>query len=664
MTRSRAIVGVAGAFVVLFATFGWFLFRDVVALRAEMLSAHTALSDARRDLPDLDAAAAGLEHADARLAAARMRLDGRTLRLAGLLPVLGTNVTVLSDLIEAGSVSVDVLRQGLDAARPLLDPSTPPRAEDGRLPTEALQELDRDLAGLPVDRLRMARDRLVAHPRRWLPQQLDGAVDEAVDGASALLDAVDAAREASALLPSALGTEAPRHYLLAMQNSAELRGTGGLIGFEAVLTIDAGRLSLSELGGNEHVVVPAGAVTLAEDLHDRYGSAAPERSLLNVNVHPDLPTTGALLVEVYRAATGLSLDGVIAIDVPGLAGLLDGSGPIRVPEEFRREPGFTAAFPPKALVTALLVDAYEVHGGATEIRERFHRAVAEQVFDRLLHLEWDVKFLRRASHAVAGRHLQLYSVHPEEQRALEARGIAGRLGATGAADLLALTANNAAGNKQDVHVAHRVAAKVLLSVETATGTRALQARRELSMTVKLDNPLPRGGMDPYILRSSLSGPDGPVEGPAGLNRTWFTVWLDGETELLSGRSGPDPLVARAHTFRGLLAIDHVLDTPAEQTRSFSVDTAGPVGLTWNEAGELVYRLTWWRQAKAIPDALDVSIEAPPGWRIVGASATAPGGAPDTSDKLEVRSGNGGARFVGEVSTVMDLEVRMTPAVGD
>ena len=41
-------------------------------------------------------------------------------------------------------------------------------------------------------------------------------------------------------LPSFLGADGPRRYLFGASNPAELRGTGGLIGAYAILTMDRG----------------------------------------------------------------------------------------------------------------------------------------------------------------------------------------------------------------------------------------------------------------------------------------------------------------------------------------------------------------------------------------------------------------------------------------
>ena len=58
-------------------------------------------------------------------------------------------------------------------------------------------------------------------------------------------------------LPSFLGADGPRRYVFGASNPAELRGTGGLIGAYAILTIDHGRLSFSDFRPIQSLPRPA-----------------------------------------------------------------------------------------------------------------------------------------------------------------------------------------------------------------------------------------------------------------------------------------------------------------------------------------------------------------------------------------------------------------------
>ena len=52
-----------------------------------------------------------------------------------------------------------------------------------------------------------------------------------------------------------LGFKGQQRYLLAFQNSAEARGTGGLIGAYAIVRIDHGRISIEQSGSNIDLII-------------------------------------------------------------------------------------------------------------------------------------------------------------------------------------------------------------------------------------------------------------------------------------------------------------------------------------------------------------------------------------------------------------------------
>jgi hypothetical protein len=81
--------------------------------------------------------------------------------------------------------------------------------------------------------------RVAALPRRAGPQ-IARALARAEDSDELLGDALAGLR----ILPAVLGADGPRRYLVGIQNSAELRGTGGAMLRFAVIAADRGRLDL------------------------------------------------------------------------------------------------------------------------------------------------------------------------------------------------------------------------------------------------------------------------------------------------------------------------------------------------------------------------------------------------------------------------------------
>jgi hypothetical protein len=144
---------------------------------------------------------------------------------------------------------------------------------------------------------------------------------------------------------------------------------------------------------------------------------------------------------------------------------------------------------------------------------------------------------------------------------------------------------------------------------------SLSVLRTASIEVGLDNPLPASGMDEYVIGNCVVEDDVNrcFEGPPGWNWTWFSLWLPQRptSSLLA------PIAAAGCPASGTIA-----------TTSSSISTSAPrrrpVPASDRRRGTcprpvdddaLVYELRWWRQAKAIPDLLDVEVEVPDGWSI-------------------------------------------------
>jgi hypothetical protein len=318
---------------------------------------------------------------------------------------------------------------------------------------------------------------------------------------------------------------------------------------------------------------------------------------------------------------------------------------------------------PSALAATLMVDAYDRLGGESLERKVYLQAVAESAFRGIASGRWSaLTMLRHLGTAAGAGHLQIYSSRPDEQAVLEDLGIAGELRDPEGMDFLALTVSNSAGNKSDVHVAHRVGIDLRL-VPGEDG----DVRREGSVEVAVENPLGTTGHDIYILGSSEPG-RGFIEaftGPRGLNRSWFTLWVPRTTMGLAitnadGDLFDSPRVVELH---GLRAVDHVVETPARSTRTFSYALAGPTEIEPTATG-FVYRLRLHRQAKAIADRLYLRLGVHEGWRIVSAAVEGggddpmlgPDGAP--GPLVEARVEDGQVLVTGDVTRPVTVEVHV------
>jgi hypothetical protein len=175
----------------------------------------------------------------------------------------------------------------------------------------ALAQATRVRANLDAGRLSPDLAQLVSRLDRTLP-----ALQSAVQGAQ--------------VAPTLLGAETPRTYLLLAQNDHELRATGGFISGVGQVTLYQGRIEDASFVDsyavdNFAVPHPPPPDALARTM------GAQMWLLRDANWSPDFPTSAQVAAEFYEQDQGVAVDGVIAIDLRGLATLLPAIGAIQVP---------------------------------------------------------------------------------------------------------------------------------------------------------------------------------------------------------------------------------------------------------------------------------------------------------------------------------------------
>jgi hypothetical protein len=628
----RVLLGVGAAIAVMVAA----LLADTALTYRHLTGAETSALTARDAVErgELATATAAARDASERAAAAARRTERWHWRAAARLPGIGPSVVTVRAIATAGAAAGDVADEGLRLAAPVLDGGAHALVHDGQLRLDVLRQLGDDVEILDVTGLAAAWAELDASASAgWAPAPVTAARERALELAERLTDGVETLRTAAPLASTMLGADGPRRYLVAVQNPGELRGTGGLIGFLAVLEVDDGRISLADPSGVDGSSVVDGTVLLTSsrfsrteelavtgppDYEARYAGIGGASFLPSTNVDPDLPTVAPLVLEQYELASGERLDGVLAIDPLGLQLLYAALGPLDVPAGVA---GFSERLPdpipPDRIAQVLLVDSYEVLGGSSEERRRYQAEVAGSALGDVLGGDWDpLSAARGVVLAVQTRHLQLYSDEPAEQAALLAVGAAGRFAPRAEHDdLLAVTAVNIAANKADVHVGHRLTHTLQLDAVERDG--ATQLRRTATTRVEVLNSVDPDG-DPYITSSleprAITEPRRFTD-EVGLVRTWVTVWgPEGAalqaSEDLQGR----PVRSSVGTIHGLRAVDHRLDTPQGATTGVEVTLRATTPVRLGE-GTATYSATVWRQAKGIADHLDVRVHPPDGWSI-------------------------------------------------
>ena len=132
--------------------------------------------------------------------------------------------------------------------------------------------------------------------------------------------------------PTLAGGDGPKKYLVSFQNSAEARGTGGILGAFAILEMDKGQFKVLRTGSNA-ALYSMSISTLPIDMPPEFLRLYGNNPgiLQNSNLSPHFPYGAQIWMGLWKKAFNEDLDGVIAVDPSALSYILKATGPISLP---------------------------------------------------------------------------------------------------------------------------------------------------------------------------------------------------------------------------------------------------------------------------------------------------------------------------------------------
>ncbi len=256
-------------------------------------------------------------------------------------------------------------------------------------------------------------------------------------------------------LPTLLGVHGPQQYLLVIQNSDELRATGGFISALAVITLDKSRLgelnfvdSYALFRPDLHYPPPP------EPLAQYMG--IPYLLFRDANWSPDLPITARLLQSIYLQETGVAVDGIITIDLHAVELVIDALEPLTMPNVAEALTGENVLTQIKALWTqpesGRAIDEVGLNSWWVE-RKRFIPVLAAAIMQKLR--SNTVDYVRVGSAIEQGLRERSIQIWLEDQQAaaqLALLGWDGALRVQPAADYLSVVNTNMGYNKANAAI--------------------------------------------------------------------------------------------------------------------------------------------------------------------------------------------------------------------
>ena len=316
-------------------------------------------------------------------------------------------------------------------------------------------------------------------PDFFLVAPLGDARNEFLHHVENLLSAfVDVQRAAAGLHELLQG---PRQYLLLAANNAEMRAGSGMFLSASVATFGDGTVSISPTRPIVDVNLAPGRVAVPPQLAALWGWVNPTQEWRNLATTPRFDETGPLAAQMWAAATGQTVDGVLVVDPVAMQALLAAQGPINAAGQ---------TFNAGDVLQYLLLGQYQgiSIGDPQAVRRDAIGAVAQAAVDTLNSRPWTASaLLTQLADVGRGRHVLAWGRNPLEEQAWQAAGIDGALHTNS----LAVSLLNVAGDKLDqfIHV------DATLAVTSASG-----GAHDATLTLRMRNEAPSG------LPSYVAGP--------------------------------------------------------------------------------------------------------------------------------------------------------------
>ncbi len=365
-----------------------------------------------------------------------------------------------------------------------------------------------------------------------------------------LADGLAAAVGAAESMPTVLGANGPRRWLVLLQNPAEARGSGGFLGAYSFATVRNGRLQPGARDTNNSLDTGQ-RVSLAgipRDTRQLWGSDLSYMWGLNMDRH--FPFTGMLSQRVMPRGSP-RVDDVIALDPFAVAALLEVTGPVTADGvtissgdavDFLTR-GVYTQFPESAKKDAVVID------------------LLDEVLARVADRDMDLTALWRTLGPVSGDgHIQAFSNDRAVQRGLEAMPASGAVPQR-PGSWATIAINDVAGSKMSAYLETQVV------YEAASLCPVPGAQSRITLTV--ENVAPPG------LSGYGSGRVDKVGGPAGSTKVDTAVYGPVGAQLDEATVDGSLGAARTGASRTHPVWQRTLDLARGQTRTFAVAFSEP-----------------------------------------------------------------------------------------
>ena len=314
------------------------------------------------------------------------------------------------------------------------------------------------------------------------------------------------------LSPILLGDNKPKQYLVAFQNTAEARGTGGILGAYALIEINNGDIKILKTGSNaalqSNKEIP---IKMPDEFMRIYGKNPAIWQ--NSNLSPHFPYGAQIWMASWQKQYGGKLDGVIGIDPTAISYILKATGDVKLAsgEEITAD----------NVVDKTLSQAYKKYEKDNDARKQYLVDIMNATFAKLMANQFNkVKMAQAVKRAIIENRLLVYTTDKDAQAQIEKIRVGGAL-QTVANNEYRVVIQNIDASKLDYYLDRSVKVE---STECKVNKQAL-VTVTVTNTVQNANDLPD-----YVLTRADKGK--PADLKTGQHR--FKVFIYGPVDAKLG----------------------------------------------------------------------------------------------------------------------------------
>jgi hypothetical protein len=315
------------------------------------------------------------------------------------------------------------------------------------------------------------------------------------------------------LSPILLGDEKPKRYLVAFQNTAEARGTGGIIGAFAIIEFNQGKITVIKTGSNA-ALKSLEEIPIAMPAEYKSLYRSDPAIWQNSNLSPHFPYGAQIWLALWKKQFGQSLDGVIAVDPSALSYMLKATGPIALPSG--------KILTSENLVSETLSAAYKEYEKDNAARKQYLVSIINATFKQLLRGEFSkLQMVRALRQGIVENRILVYSTQSSVEAELAKTRLAGFMQTT-PSNQYRVVVQNIDASKLDYYLERDISIRSL--------SCGVSAEVEVSVTVK--NSLTSGvGLPAYVL--TRADKSKPAEITPGQHRFLLFIYGPPQSKLLS-----------------------------------------------------------------------------------------------------------------------------------